>query len=361
MLRYLPVRKVHARQVLDSRGNPTVEAEVTVGEGIVGINGYTGRAMVPSGASTGKFEAVELRDGNNTANFYGKVTKIEDVADGTGTVQKITVEVTADYLKNMRECTLSDTGGPIDVGNTRYYYKSWEFDAATNTYTFTMDESRGKVEASKVGKEVQTEESIKYQGIPYYMEQMNAWIRGFAEKVNDIFTSGVDANDNKGVIFFTGKKSNGQEYTEADLKDSNGYYELTAGNFTVNDQLLKDSSLLGSRSSELVGVEECGKIKEMIELLSSKEKFNFRNGNAGQMLEMLLSDVALNSSNAQTFYKTYKGMQNSIDNQRSSVSGVDKDEEAVSLVKYQNSYTLASKMIQTLTEIYDQLILNTGV
>ena len=54
-------------------------------------------------------------------------------------------------------------------------------------------------------------------------------------------------------------------------------------------------------------------------------------------------------------------MQNSIDNQRSSVSGVDKDEEAVSLVKYQNSYTLASKMIQTLTEIYDQLILNTGV
>lgn len=42
---------------------------------------------------------VELRDGNNTANFYGKVTKIEDVADGAGTVQKITVEVTADYLK----------------------------------------------------------------------------------------------------------------------------------------------------------------------------------------------------------------------------------------------------------------------
>ena len=63
MFRYLPVRKIHARQVLDSRGNPTVEVEVTVGEGIIGINGYTERAMVPSGASTGKFEAVELRDG----------------------------------------------------------------------------------------------------------------------------------------------------------------------------------------------------------------------------------------------------------------------------------------------------------
>lgn len=63
MFRYLPIRKVHARQVLDSRGNPTVEVEVTVGEGIVGINGYTAKAIVPSGASTGKFEAVELRDG----------------------------------------------------------------------------------------------------------------------------------------------------------------------------------------------------------------------------------------------------------------------------------------------------------
>ena len=49
--------------MLDSRGNPTVEVEVTVGEGIVGINGYTARAIVPLGASTGKFEAVELRDG----------------------------------------------------------------------------------------------------------------------------------------------------------------------------------------------------------------------------------------------------------------------------------------------------------
>lgn len=79
------------------------------------------------------------------------------------------------------------------------------------------------------------------------------------------------------------------------------------------------------------------------------------------MLELLLSDIALNASNANTFQKTYEGLKTSIDNQRSSVSGVDKDEEAVSLVKYQNSYTLASKMIQTLTEIYDQLILNTGV
>lgn len=55
--------KDSSKTSVDSRGNPTVEVEVTVGEGIVGINGYTARAIVPSGASTGKFEAVELRDG----------------------------------------------------------------------------------------------------------------------------------------------------------------------------------------------------------------------------------------------------------------------------------------------------------
>ena len=60
MYRYLPIRRVYAREVLDSRGNPTVEVEVTVGEGIVGREGYLGRALVPSGASTGRFEAAEL-------------------------------------------------------------------------------------------------------------------------------------------------------------------------------------------------------------------------------------------------------------------------------------------------------------
>jgi len=125
--------------------------------------------------------------------------------------------------------------------------------------------------------------------------------------------------------------------------------------------VIKDASKLGTRSSADVGVEECGQIEEMIQLLTSKAKFSFRNGSADQMLEMILSDVALNASNANTFYSTYSGLRTSIDNQRCAISGVDEDEEAVSLVKFQNAYTLSSKMIQTLTEIYDQLILNTGV
>ena len=59
------ITKIHAREILDSRGNPTLEAEVTLEDGSFG------RAMVPSGASTGSKEAVELRDGDRT-RYLGK-------------------------------------------------------------------------------------------------------------------------------------------------------------------------------------------------------------------------------------------------------------------------------------------------
>ena len=62
MYRYLPIRWINGREILDSRGNPTLEVEVTVGAGIMGIDGNTGLAMVPSGASTRIYKAVELRD-----------------------------------------------------------------------------------------------------------------------------------------------------------------------------------------------------------------------------------------------------------------------------------------------------------
>ena len=78
-------------------------------------------------------------------------------------------------------------------------------------------------------------------------------------------------------------------------------------------------------------------------------------------INKVLADVSLNSSNSKTMQTTYTSLQNTISNQRLSVSGVDEDEEAQAMVQYSNSYTLASKMIQTLTEIYDRLILETGV
>lgn len=76
MKQYITIESVFAREIMDSRGNPTIEVEVIVD------GGYVGRAAVPSGASTGAFEAVELRDGDKS-RYLGKgvLKAVENVND----------------------------------------------------------------------------------------------------------------------------------------------------------------------------------------------------------------------------------------------------------------------------------------
>lgn len=75
MEQYIPVTDIIAREILDSRGNPTVEVEVLAG------SHFSGRAMVPSGASTGKYEAIELRDGQHRYQGLGVRHAVEHVND----------------------------------------------------------------------------------------------------------------------------------------------------------------------------------------------------------------------------------------------------------------------------------------
>ncbi len=73
MYRFLPITDVFAREILDSRGNPTIEVEVLAGEDCLG------RASVPSGASTGQYEALELRDGKSRYGGMGVELAVEHV------------------------------------------------------------------------------------------------------------------------------------------------------------------------------------------------------------------------------------------------------------------------------------------
>ena len=112
-------------------------------------------------AMKGKLKGlVELRDGNNGTNFEGKVKSVTD--GGT----KVTIEVTANDLKDMKTCTLSDTGGHINIANTIYDYTSWVYNN-DGTYTFTLKASpdTGLPTAQAAGKEAKTSESI-IRGFP---------------------------------------------------------------------------------------------------------------------------------------------------------------------------------------------------
>ena len=102
-------------------------------------------------------------------------------------------------------------------------------------------------------------------------------------------------------------------------------------------------------------------LDDLLDMKNDKTVAAFRGASVSEFLQGILSDVSLNASNANLFNKSYSNLEGSIDIQRQSISGVDNDEEGINLVKYQNAYNLAAKMIQTLTEVYDRLILQTGV
>src|ERR1700686_1120698 len=100
-----PITQVRGREILDSRGNPTVEVDVVLADGTLG------RAAVPSGASTGSYEAVELRDGDKTrylgrgvakavANINGVLAKVASGRDATDQVGLDRAMIEADGTPN---------------------------------------------------------------------------------------------------------------------------------------------------------------------------------------------------------------------------------------------------------------------
>lgn len=330
------------------------------------------------GALKGLFD---MRDGNNKEYFNGEITKVVG--------SRVKIEVTDDYLTNLNKANLAEEG-KINLGNQIFYYGDWtfsqEYDPATQKtsyyYTFDIDEERSDspVTSSLTGKSAVAGKEVNYQGIPYYMSQMNEWIRCFSQEVNDLLCEGYASNGEPGCTLLTGNDYVGGQYILYDANDpgkpissrydrweQNGsvrcsessYYKITAKNFQVMSALVKDADLLATKTDKAAGVDQYGVIQNITDMLGDKKIF--RNCTAGDFLTCILSDISLNANAANTFFENYTNISISIDNQRLSISGVDSDEEAMNLVQFQNSYNLASRMIQTMTEIYDRLILQTGV
>lgn len=329
---------------------------------------------------------VALRDGNNGEAFSGEI--IETGTTNGGNNDTVTVKVSKDYLQDLNKCNLSDQGGIINLGNQEFYYDSWEYsctyDAAgepTYTYKFTLSDStrnEQRITNDRVGKTAKIGADIEYQGVPYYMNQMNEWLRTFSQKFNDILTKGFDSDNNPGIIMFTADYAtdkeqydfpDGTRYDKASQTgtpitvkvDDDSYYRMTAKNFSILDAMETDPSLLANKYDKGDGVEQNDLLEDLKTLATNKDQMSFRGCSASEFLQCVLSDVALNAQRANIFHQSFSDISYTIDNQRIAISGVDEDEEAVNLVKYQNGYNLASKMIQTLTEIYDRLILQTGV
>ena len=355
---------------LDEFGNPIEQTYLEKMSTNIPLNIY-GRNL--NGELKG---LIEVRDGNNEEYFHGSVIGSEpyEVDDeGVGTY-KLVVDASAGYLMDITKCTLDSEPGVIKVSNRNFQYDGWEYEETTNEdgkavgrYTFFINENPESFLAKQTVADATIGTSIQYQGIPYYQEQMNEWVRQFAKAMNDIETQARDEKGNHAEVLFAGKKKTeddmwmfGDDINEFSSK-SDSYYQLTAANMIVNKNMLKDVSKFLTNRDPDQGQDQQDILSEMMDVQTNKDKMSFRGCSSKEFLECVLADVALNSSNARTFSKNYDNITKSINNQRLSVSGVDNDEEALNLVKFQEAYNLSAKMIQVFTEIYDRLILNTGV
>lgn len=333
---------------------------------------------------------LQMRDGNNGENFQGTVAKDGVAVDNNG-CQTVKINVTAEHLTDLNKCTLAEAG-TINIGNRLYKYDGWVFERDTNgncSYTVTLVKGdKNTIDTMIDNKYASTGSSIDYQGIPYYMEQMNEWLRLFSRSVNDLLSSGYTDDGKPGCPMFTsdypdnteGQFDAGDDGTYGSSKDlfsgnikentpykvscgDDSYYRMTADNFTILDAIKKNAELLGVKKEETQtdGESQYDNMAEILSTLTDAKKLSFRDAKAGEFLTCVLGDITLAAGSAQTFEETHLSLQKTLDNQRLSISGVDEDEEALNVVHLQDSYTLACKMISTFSEIYDRLILETGV
>lgn len=308
----------------------------------------------------GKLAAlIDVRDGNNADNLHGTISA------SAGDTE---VTMVGTNVNNISQLNIPEEGVVV-VGNQEYRYEGFEVeidpDTGEYTYTFHLDESKPVVSDADEA-EGRVGRSVNYKGIPYYLAQMNEFVRTFAREFNELHKTGEDLNGNKGIEFFNGTHPvTGANYTFADIlneeEDIYGfsssdetYYKLNAGNFTVTKAIYEDADLFAAADSISQGVEEN---KVLAKLLALKDDIGmFKQGKPESFFQSLIADVGIDTRKANQFTDSQNNIVNAIDNQRISISGVDTDEEAMNLIRFQTAYNLSAKVISVMDEIYNKLI-----
>ncbi|MCR4798391.1 MAG: flagellar hook-associated protein FlgK [Lachnospiraceae bacterium] len=307
----------------------------------------------------------EVRDGNDDQNLQGVV----DHCDSTS------ITLTGLNITDINALCMP-SGGMLNVNNYNLEYTSFEAktDATGKIETITFNLFGGisqKTQDDITNQHLAVGASVNYKGIPYYQNQMSAFLRNFTSVFNDIHDDGQDLYGKQGTTFFTVDDKvmdregvfskditgGGSGTTFASTDDT--YYRLTALNADVSKAIALDPRKLAATENINQGVDAYDQILKLLALES--DTIVYRGNSADKFLQTIYADVTVDTQECAVFKSNYENVMKAIQQQRDSVSAVDEDEEAMDLVKFQNAYNLASKVISVMTEMYDQLILNTGV
>ncbi len=205
-----------------------------------------------------------------------------------------------------------------------------------------------------------------YKGIPYYLEKLNNFARTFAKAVNEGtdrdgnqipgvigHVNGYDSYGNTGTLFFSYKGSDGTIYSGSGID----YSKITAGNISLSKEILDDPQKLATSKGKDQSDNEV-----ILGVLKLKDNGSlFKEGNLYDYIAGSSAELGVDTKQAQKFTDYYKEVVDLVGTQRMQVSSVSLNEEMVNMLKYQQLYQAAAKLISTINSIYDVTINGLGM
>jgi len=315
-----------------------------------------------------KGSANDLRDKrNNLLDQLSKIINVETTETDMGNgVKSFVVRVNGQNLVDTYDYNTLTTNAKTEKLNASdadgLYNVSWSNGLEFNEYSSSLNGSlkglidirdgcNGSLETVATDASGNrtldlvdnTEENTQYKGIPHYIAKLNEFIKTFTSAVNNIITNGKTVSGDAGIPLFTMKYDNSA---------------MSALSVTVNTDLIKDVSKLATTTDPSKGSAYCDVVDSIAALKSDKR---FEGGTGAYFLESVVAEVAIDSAKSKSFFKNYTNISSTINNQRLSVMGVDQDEEGMDILKFQQAYSLSSKMMSVMNEIYNKLINETGL
>lgn len=340
----------------------------------------------------GQLQALfDMRDGNNATILQGIIQADGLTNNDDGNLVLTMVDANCNDVQVLN---IPSHDGEITVSGRTYAYDRFEVSVDEDgkfTYEFTLSTTVPAEDAAVLQNAMEKEykvnvgEEVKAKGIPYYMAQLNEFVRTFAKEFNAIQNEGLDLNDKPGIDFFNAvHPTTGGNYVMAEY-DENGndpafssveaeydettdiytgsYYYLTALNFCVTQEMLDDPTKIAGKlpypDGSDTGSDQGNNIQRLTELKDNAKMFV--HGAPDSFIRSLTASLGVNAKKAQSLAESQSNLLYAIDTNRKSVSGVDEDEEGENLIVFQNMLSVQYKVLSVLNEVLDKLINGTAV
>ena len=304
--------------------------------------------------------ANDLRDKRNL--LLDQLSALTDIEYAIDADNKMTVRMDGGLLVDhitSNEVFLTTTTDPLT--GLACHVPCWDLSDPGNT---TIKITGGELKAHM---DLRDSDSAELQGIPYFMEQLNTLARALVQEINAQHKAGwthaaaIPGGSRTGVPFF--------------FEPTSGLAGITAGNIQLNPLIAdKDGGeyfiaasdmetiLLPSSSTQL----QQGNNRNALLIYDLLNKSDIvlgatTIGSFEGFISSIVLDISLTLNHSKTMTTTQQSQVLSVDNQRTSISGVDLDEEMTNLIRYQHAYSGASRVITAMDEALDTLINRMGL